>query len=171
MNILQIYKTYPTRDACLKHLEEVRWNGKPECPYCKSLRVTASSNKNRFHCNNCNTSFSVTVQTIFHKTKVDLRLWFMAIALVINAKKDISARQLARDLGVNKNTAWSMLVRIRQAMGDDADLLQGIVEANETHIGSKNRNRYFDNKSVHRQEGSTKGKTPVFGLVIERSVA
>ena len=89
----------------------------------------------------------------------------MAIALVTNAKKGISARQLARDLGVNKNTAWSMLMRIRQAMNDDGDLLQGIIEADETYIGGKNRNRHYDKKTTGGQGRSTKGKTPVFGIV------
>jgi transposase-like protein len=152
MNIVQIYKQFPTQKACLKHLEAVRWNGKPKCTYCNSLRVTTTPKENRFHCNSCNTSFSVTVQTIFHKTKVDLQLWFLAIAIITNPKKGISARQLGRDLGVNKNTAWSMLIRIRKAEG--SNLLQGIIKADTTYIGNKNR----DNENV-------------FSLIIERSVA
>ncbi len=167
MNIVQLYKQYPTQEACLKHLEAVRWHGKPKCPYCKSLKVTTVPKENRFHCNACNTSFSVTVQTIFHKTKVDLQLWFLAIALVVNAKKGISARQLARDIGVNKNTAWSMLMRIRQAMVDDGGLLEGVIEADETYVGGKNRNRHYDKRVTGTQGRSTKDKTPIFG-VLER---
>ena len=104
--------------------------------------------EHRHHCNACNTSFGVTVHTIFHKTKLDLQKWFLAISLVLNAKKGVSARQLARDIEVNKNTAWFVLMRIRKAMREDGDLLEGIVEAYETYVGGKNRNKHND-KNKH----------------------
>ena len=163
MNIIQVYKQFPTQEDCITHLEKVRWNGKPKCPYCKSLRVTP--NEHRYHCNACNTSFSVTVGTIFHKTKVDFQKWFLAISLVLNAKKGISARQLARDIEVNKNTAWYMLMRIRKAMREYGDLLEGIIEADETYIGGKNKNKHWDDKDKGSQGRSTKSKTPVIGVI------
>jgi transposase-like protein len=95
MNIVQVYEKFPTEEDCILHLEEVRWHGKPVCPYCGSNRTT--ENEHRHHCNNCNTSFSVTVNTIFHHTHLPLQKWFLAISLVLNAKKGLSARQLARD--------------------------------------------------------------------------
>ncbi len=163
MNIIQVYKRFPTQADCLAHLETVRWNGKPICPYCKLGKVSKMAH--RYHCNACNTSFSVTVGTIFHKTKVDLQKWFLAISLVLNAKKGISARQLARDIEVNKNTAWLMLMRIRKAMREYGALLEGIVEADETYIGGKNKNKHNDKKTKGGQGRSTKDKTPVFGLM------
>src|SRR5580704_17986571 len=111
MNIIQVYKQFPTTSDCIKHLENVRWNGVPVCPYCKSTKQTPRPKEQRYHCNNCNTSYSVTVGTIFHKTKVDLQKWFVAISLVLNAKKGISARQMGRDIGVTKDTAWYMIMR------------------------------------------------------------
>lgn len=134
MDIAQLYKKYPTREDCIAHLEAVRWRGKPRCPYCMSDRV--GRNEHRFHCNMCNTSFSVTVKTIFHKTKVDLQRWFYAIHIVLNAKNDISARQFAGDVGVNKNTAWFMLVRIRQAMIEHGAFLKSIVDEERMRYGS-----------------------------------
>jgi len=130
MNIIQVYRTYPTHEACLQHLEKVHWKGTPVCPYCKSKRTTALKKELRHHCNNCNTSFSVTVGTIFHKTKVDLQKWFLAIALVLNTKKSMSARQLARSLEVNKNTSWYMLTRLKKEILEQGELLHRIVEAN-----------------------------------------
>ncbi len=61
-NIIQVYKQFPTHDACIERLEAVRWGDKPKCPYCKSFRVTSMAH--RYHCNACNTSFSVTVGTV-----------------------------------------------------------------------------------------------------------
>jgi transposase-like protein len=133
MNIIEVYKKFPEHTDCLKHLEKVRWDNKPICPYCKSIKVTSFKKEHRHHCNNCNTSFSVTVGTIFHKTKLDLQKWFLAISLVFNARKGISARQLARDINVNKNTAWYMQMRIRRAIAQNSKLLSGIIKADETY--------------------------------------
>lgn len=119
----------------------------------------------RYHCNSCNISFSVTVGTIFHKTKLDLQKWFLAISIVLNARKGISARQLARDIGVTKDTAWFMLMRVRKAMMEYGDLLEGIIEADETYVGGKNKNKHNSDKTKGGQGRSTKDKTPVFGIL------
>lgn len=167
MNIIQIYKNFPTPESCIKHLEKVRWNENPTCPYCKSKRQTPLKNEHRYHCNSCNTSYSVTVGTIFHKTKIDLQKWFLAISLVLNAKKGISARQLMRDIEVNKNTAWYMLMRLRRAMIEHGELLKGLVEADETYIGGKDKNKHNDKRGGGTQGRNTKDKVAVFG-VLER---
>lgn len=141
MNLIQVFEKYPTQDACIGHLEKVRWRGTPTCPYCQSSRASPMPAEQRHHCNNCKTSFSVTVGTIFHHTHLPLQKWFLAVALVLNAKKGLSARQLARDLEVNKNTGWRMAMQIRKAMDqrDQRDLLTGMVEMDETFIGGKPR--------------------------------
>lgn len=164
MNLFQVYKTFPNQAACIKHLEAVRWNGKPICPYCESDRVSSMESEARHHCNSCNTSFSVTVGTMFHNTRLDLQKWFLAICLILNAKKGIAARQLARDLDVNKNTAWYLAMRIRKAMLEPAerDLLEGLVEMDETYIGGKPRKGSGGDAPKH---GRGTKKTPVIGMV------
>lgn len=165
MNIIQIYKQFPTEKDCLDHLEKVKWNGVPTCPYCKSQKSTPLKSEQRYHCNACNTSFSVTVGTIFHNTKLDLQRWFLAISLMLNAHKGISARQLSRDLEVNKNTAWYMAMRIRRAMMDQGEMLKDLVECDETYIGGKNKNKHDDKKSKGGQGRNTKDKVAVFGML------
>lgn len=135
MSNLEIFNRFPTRRDCITHLEKVMWNGKPKCPYCKSLTNTKEKNINRYHCNKCNTGFSVTVGTIFHKTKLDLRKWVIAISLVLNSKKGITSRQLAKDIEVTKDTAWLVLAKIRDAMKKSRGLLEKIVETDEFHKG------------------------------------
>jgi transposase-like protein len=141
MNIISIYRKFPTDNDCLSHLEQVRWDGTPACPYCKSTKTTPAPKEKRHHCNACNTSFSVTVGTIMHKTKMPLQKWFLAISLILNAKKGISSRQLARDLEVNRNTAWYLAMRVRKAMAqtEQRELLSGLVEMDETYVGGKPR--------------------------------
>ncbi|MDD5171237.1 MAG: IS1595 family transposase [Syntrophales bacterium] len=163
MNIVQVYREFPSHESCLDHLERVRWNGTPICPYCKSIKATPYKNEKRYHCNTCKTSFSVTVGTIFHDTKLDLQKWFLAIALVLDAKKGISARQLARHIEVNKNTAWYMNMRIRRAMLEQREMLEGIVEMDETYIGGKPRKGGNGGDKLKRGRGTK--KTPVIGMV------
>jgi len=165
MDIIKIFEQFPTQRDCLDHLEKVRWNGKPVCPYCYSDSVSTMKNENRYHCNNCNTSFSVTVGTIFHNTKLPLQKWFLAISIILNAKKGISARQIGRDIHVTKDTAWRISMQIRKAMKEYGKLLEGIVEADETYVGGKNKNRHNDKKTTGGQGRGGSDKQPVFGVI------
>ncbi|HBL13743.1 MAG TPA: transposase [Cyanobacteria bacterium UBA11162] len=116
------------QEHCLARLEQIRWGRKPKCPYCQSTHSRKLKNERRYQCNECFTSYSVTVGTLFHKTHVGLEKWFLAIHLVLNSLGGISVRQLAQKIGVNKNTASYMIARIRKAMTQDRELLQQIVE-------------------------------------------
>ena len=71
-DIIKIYELFPIESDFIQHLEKVRWKDKPICPYCKSPSVISLPKENRHHCNSCNTSFSVTVGTIFHHTHLPL---------------------------------------------------------------------------------------------------
>ncbi|MBD1943116.1 transposase [Coleofasciculus sp. FACHB-712] len=118
-------------EDCIALLEQIRWGGKPKCPYCESTNATPMKNQRRYHCNTCFTSYSVTVGTLFHKTYVDLEKWFLAIPLVLNSPESISVRQLAKEIGVNKNTACYMIARLRKAMIEEPKLLQALVEVEQ----------------------------------------
>jgi len=162
MNIVSIYSKFPTNDDCIAHLEQVRWGTLPQCPYCEARDARPLPNTHRYQCRKCKTSFSVTVRTIFHHTHLPLQKWFLAIAIILNAKKGLSARQLGRDLMVNKDTAWRMAMKIREAMSErwQRNLLTGIVETDETYIGGKPRK----GTGPHKRGRGTK-KIPVVGMV------
>uniref|UniRef100_A0A8J7A1V5 Transposase n=2 Tax=Desmonostoc muscorum TaxID=1179 RepID=A0A8J7A1V5_DESMC len=117
-------------EECVVLLEQIRWNGKPKCPYCESTNATAYKNERRYHCNECFTSYSVTVGTLFHKTHVELQKWFVAIHLVLNSPGGISVRQLAKEIRVNKNTASYMIERIREAKIEEQELLKKLTQIN-----------------------------------------
>lgn len=165
MDLVEIFQKYPTQDICIQHLECIRWRGAPRCPYCQSSNVSPLPSEKRHHCNNCNTSFSVTVGTIFHHTHLPLQKWFLAVTLMLNSKKGISSRQLSRDLKVNKDTAWRISMKIREAMTETEQrtILHGLVEVDETYIGGKPR-KEFPGDNKHPRGRGTK-KVPVVGMV------
>jgi len=132
---------FPTEESCIEHLEKIRWANGVVCPYCKSSKISKhieNGRRKRMQCQACTKSFSVTVGTIFHHTHLDLRHWFYIIALMLNAKKGISAYQVARDLEMRRMTAWTTMHKIRNAMAtEQKELLSGIFEMDETYIKSK----------------------------------
>ena len=168
MEIVDIISGYNTHEKCLKYLEQVRWNGVPCCAYCGSSDSSAKSN--RYTCRSCNNSYSVTVGTIFESSRLSLTKWFLGISIMLSAKKGVSSRQLARHLSVNKDTAWLLQKKVRQAMSERDVLLEGIIEADESFVGGNRGNKY---RSQREEDGlllgtGHQGKSPVLGM-LERS--
>ena len=107
-----------TQNNCLELLEEVIWNNKPQCPYCESHRHTQLKNEYRYRCNSCHTAYSVTVKTLFHDSRLPLNKWFTALHVLLFINKEITSRNLALILSVNKNTAWYLMKRIENGLLD-----------------------------------------------------
>jgi transposase-like protein len=142
----------PTRftneDAARKHLEAIQWPGGPVCPHCGVIDRASRINGGRpglLFCNACRMQFSVTVGTLFERSKVPLHTWLYANHLLCSSKKGISSHQLSRMLGVTYKTAWFMAHRIREAMTPASSEPMGgkgvTVEADETYIGKKDGKR------------------------------
>jgi transposase-like protein len=115
LDLTAIYARFPTKGHCVRFLEIWYWNGKPICPYCSRNRSSRLPKENRYHCNSCHSTFSVTVNTPFHHSHLPLQKWFLAVALVTVDNK-LSVRQLAKELSISKNTACLLLSRIQQGM-------------------------------------------------------
>lgn len=127
MRIAQVYDRFPTKRECLDCLEQVYWNNTPLCPYCKTSNYSGLPLENRYHCNTCNTSFKVTVGTVFHNTKIDLQKWFFAIAKYFDTNNKICIRQLGRDLKVTKDTASFITSRLKIAAINESKQMQSLV--------------------------------------------
>ena len=133
-------------DAARAHLESIRWPSGPVCPHCggterNSALNGASHRPGLYFCGDCREQFTVTVGTVFERSKVPLHKWVLATHLLCSSKKGISSHQLHRTLGVTYKTAWFMTHRIREAMRP-TDLPEfgqggGTVEVDETFIGKK----------------------------------
>ncbi len=138
-------------DKAREHLELVNWPEGPFCPHCGECenlhRLQGKSTRaGLIQCNSCLKNFTVTVGTVFERSKIALNKWMLATYLLSSSKKGMSAHQIHRMLGVTYKTAWFMCHRIREAMSDDGLPLGGpgqIVEADETFVGGKAKNRKF----------------------------
>src|SRR6202790_256990 len=164
MNLIEIHKTFKTDDECTEHLAKLRWPDGIRCVTCGADKVKQYSSPTKkqpgrkvYQCQEptCKEQFTATSGTIFHDTHLPLTKWFMALSLIVDAKKGISAKQLQRHLNTGYKTAWYLAHRIRKAMEEtDTTPLTGTVEIDETYIGGKsirkkNRgNRRYENKDA-----------------------
>lgn len=141
---------YQDANKAREHLEAIHWPNGPICPHCGNCdqtRVTKLTGKSTrpgvYKCNECRDPFTVTVGTVFERSKIGLNKWVLATHLMAASKKGMSAHQLHRMLGVTYKTAWFMAHRIREAMKEDvvsSGPLGGegkTVEADETYIGKR----------------------------------
>jgi hypothetical protein len=148
VNLIDVAKELATDEQCLAFLEKQRWpDGTVRCPTCgndkisKITRKAVTKNKRAqvYQClePTCKGQFSATNGSIFHDSHLPLHKWFMAIALIVDAKKGISAKQLQAHLGIGSyKTAWYICHRVRKAMVDsDPKPLSGVVEIDETYVG------------------------------------
>lgn len=165
---------FHNEDAARERLQAIVWPNGPFCPRCGTVdRITTvkGGRAGLFRCGPCKREFTVTVGTIFERSKVPLHKWFQAAHLLASSKKGISAHQLHRTLQVTYKTAWFMEHRLREAMRElHPDMPMGgegkTVEADETFIGGKEKNKHR-NKRTKGNIGGV-GKEAVFSLVERR---
>lgn len=162
-DLVELIEQFGSEDKCHEYLEGLRWPNGVECPRCESKKISRIVKRRQFDCDSCRYQFSVRVGTLFHDSKLPLWKWFLAVYLMGESKKGISANQLKRTLGVSYKTAWYLCHRIRAAMLDESgDLLTGIIEADETYVGGKTGGYANPQEAAkHRRDN----KTVVLGAV------
>lgn len=163
-SLFDLVTAFPDEQSAIDHFRAMRWKNGAFCPHCGSTKVYHFSDNRRHKCGDCRKRFTIKVGTIFEDSKIPLQKWFMAIWLITSHKKGIASTQLARDISVTQKTAWFMLHRLRHAAQTKSFKrpLTGTVEADETFIGGKEKNKHAY-KKLNAGRG-TVGKTPVLGI-------
>ncbi|HXV29783.1 MAG TPA: IS1595 family transposase, partial [Sinorhizobium sp.] len=176
------HEVYTDAEKAREHLEAIHWPNGPICPHCgncdvtRITKLTGKSTRPGVHkCNECREPFTVTVGTVFERSKIPLNKWVLAAHLMASSKKGMSAHQLHRMLGVTYKTAWFMAHRIREAMKEDVKSSGPLggggktVEADETYIGKRETPRKLARGRIANPTKSGKAggaqKRIVVGLV------
>lgn len=144
-------------------LEAVRWPDGPFCPHCgnshqdKIAKVEGKKHSHRpglYYCNECKATFTVTVGTVFERSKIPLTKWWMAAQMFNSGKNGVSAHEIHRQLGITYKTAWFMMHRLREAMRDLNPAPMGgegqSIQADETYFGNTRRAKSYRKGHKHK---------------------
>ncbi|MGC1839738.1 MAG: IS1595 family transposase [Candidatus Acidiferrales bacterium] len=136
MTLVDVNSMFSTDDKCRELLKKLRWPNGVRCLRCGG-RHTFEVSSYKYECRECAYQFTVTAQSIFHDSHLPLTTWFLAVLLIVEARKGMSANQLKRTLGIAYKTAWYLCHRIRAAMNEAAtqEPMGGTVEMDETYVG------------------------------------
>ena len=164
-SLFDLFATFPDEQACVEQLKAIRWADGEFCPHCGAGRIYHFSDRKTFKCGDCRKRFSIKVGTIFEDTKLPLRKWFMAIWLITNHPKGVASTTLAKDLKITQKSAWFVLHRLRHAARTNSfnAPLDGVVEADTTFVGGKEKNKHAHKKTPGSQGGAN--KAVVLGIV------
>jgi transposase-like protein/ribosomal protein L37AE/L43A len=143
VTLVEFMEMYPTEEACRGALFEHRWKDGFRCPRCGHTMAWYLTGRGLYECTACGHQTSVTAGTLLHKSRTDLRKWFLAIWLLSTMKKPPSAAELARQLGVTAKTGWLIRRKISYAMrrGDHELPLRGLVELDESLLGGQEQGK------------------------------
>jgi transposase-like protein len=163
-------------------LEARVWPDGPVCPHCGNAdpqKITGLHGKAHrpglYQCNEpeCREQFTVTVGTVFERSKIPLTKWLAALFLMTASKKGISAHQAHRMLKISYKSTWFMMHRLREAMRPHFPPTMGgkgkTVEMDETYVGGSEKNKHR-NKRLPNVSG-TVGKEPVITLIERGGIA
>lgn len=154
---------FSTERKAVKFFEKSRWKNGRFCPYCGSKSTYPhKSRKFFYHCREatCHKQFSCRVNTVMQSSKLPVKMWLYTMYKVSVARKGISSIQLAKQLGITQKSAWFMLQRIKEACGNNPELLGGIVEIDETFVGGLEKKTSMKVRNFIQEEGQQ--ENPVY---------
>ena len=159
LTVRQFFDRFPTDDACLEHVMEVRYGLRHVCGTC-GVEATFHkiTGRKAYACSQCGHHVYPCAGTIFEDSHTSLHSWFYAVYLFVVTRHGVSGKELQRALGVTYKTAWRMGHQIRTLMAsaDGFEVLQGHVELNEAYVGGR--------RHGGKRGRGAEGKTIVFGM-------
>lgn len=164
----QFRADYPTNDACLDKVWQLRYGSNLVCPKCENTESYYRVKSRRsYQCKSCANQIYPTQGTIFEKTTTPLTYWFYAIFLQTTTRNGVAAKELERQLHICYKTALRMSHQIKILIANKKDInpLSGVIGCDESFIGGLAKNKHHEKRTAASQGRSLKDKVPVFGMV------
>jgi transposase-like protein len=158
-SVREFFERFPTEDACLEHLMELRYGVRYPCDKCLHLSTFHRlADRPAYTCAHCGANVHPCAGTIFQDTRTPLRMWFYAVYLFVTTRHGVSGKELQRQLGVTYKTAYRIGIQIRKLMesADIQGLLTGHVEMDEAYVGGR--------RSGGKRGRGAPGKAIVMGM-------
>lgn len=158
MSLTTFMAHYGTEEQCQQALFAWRWPRGFVCPSCGHPKACALKSRRLLQCAACRHQCSLSSDTIFASTKLALRVWFLAMFLLTQAKNGLSALELSRQLGISYNSTWLMKHKLMQVMKERESTkpLAGWIQLDDAFWGGRRRGK--------RGRGA-RGKTPMVAAV------
>ena len=166
LTFLEVADRFRDKGTARGWIETVRWPQGPYCPHCGSFNVQAGiAHKTMTHrCRECDGKPMFTLRTgsVMGGSKLKYRAWAVGIYLFSVNIKGVSSMRLHREMGIGQKAAWFMLHRLRLAFDEEPGQFAGPVEADETHMGGKRKNKSAKKRKKLTGRGAV-DMTPVAG--------
>ena len=117
-NTSDIFHKFPDERAAIDYMEGRRWAGGIDCPYCGSTRNSRQQEYQYHQCKDCRRKFTVRTGTVLERSHIPLRSWLYSMYRLESGRERITSAQLSRDLGITQKSAWSLLRRLNESLGD-----------------------------------------------------
>lgn len=141
LSMAEFMDRYGSEERCEAALAASRWPAGFVCPACGGPSRSSFRREGRLYwqCAKCPHQCSLTSDTIFHRSKLPLTSWFLAMHLLTQAKNNVSALELKRHLGVCYTTAWLLKHKLMEVMrlSEDGRQLTGRVEIDDAYLGGQ----------------------------------
>jgi len=149
------------QENCFRYAVKLRWpGGEIACPRCDEQKFSFIKTRRIWFCYVCKKQFTVKVKTIMEDSPIGLDKWMTAIWMLANCRNGVSSHELARTLGITQKSAWFMLHRIREALGEQKFGRGPVggpghqVEADETFISGKVSNMHAKRRAQFETNAS-----------------